>query len=283
MSEIKIVILKLGCIGSLPLFETILDERAEREDIDVRALSSGSKLGLKQCEEIANLSIQLKPDLAVVIGPAQNRDGPIKARNILRDSHVPSIIISDSPAKKIVDGLEKNGLGYIIIEADSLIGARREFLDPIEMAIYNSDVIRVLAVTGVFSIIVEEIDRVVSFLKDKVAPDLPRIIIDKKRAIEAAGFHNPYARSKALAAFEISKTVAKVTTRACFKISDRNEYIPLAASGHEMMRMAAHMADEAREIEKSDDSVLRRPHFRNGVSGLKRRLLDKPTRKEELS
>ena len=36
--------------------------------------------------------------------------------------------------------------------------------------------------------------------------------------------------------------------------------MPLLAAAHEMMRTAANMCDNAREIEKSNDSVIRRPH-----------------------
>ena len=36
------------------------------------------------------------------------------------------------------------------MKADAMIGARREFLDPIEMADYNGNLIKVLAGTGAF-------------------------------------------------------------------------------------------------------------------------------------
>lgn len=40
---VKIGILKVGCIGSAPLLEFLLDERAERRDIAVRVVGSGAK------------------------------------------------------------------------------------------------------------------------------------------------------------------------------------------------------------------------------------------------
>ena len=40
--------------------------------------------------------------------------------------------------------------GYIIMKGDAMIGARREFLDPIEMADYNGNLVKVLALTGAF-------------------------------------------------------------------------------------------------------------------------------------
>jgi methylenetetrahydromethanopterin dehydrogenase len=36
--------------------------------------------------------------------------------------------------------------------------------------------------------------------------------------------------------------------------------MPLLAASHEMMRTAALMCDQAREIEKNNDSLLRTPH-----------------------
>ncbi|MDH5795184.1 MAG: methylenetetrahydromethanopterin dehydrogenase, partial [Candidatus Bathyarchaeota archaeon] len=39
MKEIvRVGVLKVGCIGTLPLLEFLLDERADRMDIDVRVL-----------------------------------------------------------------------------------------------------------------------------------------------------------------------------------------------------------------------------------------------------
>jgi len=50
----------------------------------------------------------------------------------------------------------------------------------------------------------------------------------------------------------------------------------MVAAAHEIMRTAAKLADEAREIEKSQDKVLRRPHFKDGKIGTKRSLMEKP-------
>ncbi len=64
--------------------------------------------------------------------------------------------------------------------------------------------------------------------------------------------------------------------KACFRVSDPNGYVPLVATAHEMMRNAAKLADEAREIEKAGDSVLRKPHFKDGTVGTKKPLMEKP-------
>jgi methylenetetrahydromethanopterin dehydrogenase len=58
-------------------------------------------------------------------------------------------------------------------------------------------------------------------------------------------------------------------------VHEPEDYIPLVAAAHEMMKAAARLADEAREIEKGADSVLRRPHFKDGTVGEKRRLMEK--------
>ncbi len=278
---VKIGVVKAGCIGTLPLMEFLLDERAERTDIDVKVAGSGAKLGPKQCREAANSIIKQEPDLALLIGPAQQAPGPAEARRLLTEAHVPTIVISDSPTKKIAKELEAAGFGYAIITADSMIGARREFLDPTEMALYNSDVILVLAATGVFNLLINELETVIQALKNGKKPSLPHVIVDEEKAVEAAGFKNPYARAKAVAAYEIASHVAALNTKACFKTEEWTEYVPLTAAGHEMMRTAAKLADEARELEKSGDAVLRKPHSKDGSLGEKRALMEKPKKSGE--
>jgi methylenetetrahydromethanopterin dehydrogenase len=276
MTEVvKIGFLKLGCIGTLPLIEFLLDERAERTDIDVRVAGSGAKLGPKQCTDAAKQLLEQKPNLVILIGPAQATPGPTEARKMITTAKIPAIVISDSPTKKVAKELEETGFGYIIVEADSMIGARREFLDPTEMAVYNSDILKVLAETGAFSIVVETIDKTIELLKLGKKPELPRTVIDGAKAVEAAGFSNSYAKAKALASYETACQVSKLTTEACFKVQDPNVYVPMVAAAHEMMRAAARLADEAREIEKSNDMVQRKPHFKDGTSGTKKALMEK--------
>ena len=53
-------------------------------------------------------------------------------------------------------------------------------------------------------------------------------------------------------------------------------YVQMVAAGHEMMRSAARLADEARELEKSNDSLLRTPHAASGEARRKVRLDAKP-------
>ncbi|MDQ1280702.1 MAG: F420-dependent methylenetetrahydromethanopterin dehydrogenase [Thermoproteota archaeon] len=275
---VKVGILKVGCIGSSPLIEFLLDERAERLDIDVHVSGTGAKLGAKECKEATTSILEHKPDIIILIGPAQQTSGLADARRTLARTGIPTIVISDGPTQKIIKDLEEGGFGYIIVMADSMIGARREFLDNIEMSLYNTDVIKVLAISGALRVISEALDSTILYLKKKENPELPRIIIDKDKAIDASGFKNPYACVKAMAAFEIARHVAELNSEACFRIKEWQRYTSIVASAHEMMRAAAKMADEAREMEKGEDSVLRRPHFNEGVLGEKRMLVEKPRR-----
>jgi len=277
---IKVGFLKLGNIATAPLIEFLLDERAEREDIDVRVLGSGAKLGESQAEEVAKKMLEISPDLVILISPNAALPGPTKAREILATSGKPVIVVSDAPAKKAVKRMEQLGVGYIIIEADPMIGARREFLDPVEMALFNSDMIKVLGVTGVFNIVYEEIDKVIEALKKGEKPELPRVIINKEIAVEAAKFHNPYALTKAMAAYEIARQVAELSVEGCFKVKEWKRYVKIVAAAHEMARIAAKLAEEAREIEKSQDTVIRRPHHDDGAILMKRKLIEKPRRQE---
>lgn len=207
--RIRIGILKMGCVGSSPLLEFLFDERAEREDVDVRVAGTGAKLGVDQCKDAANSIISQRPSIIISIGPGQTVSGPVEVRKILATVGIPTIIISDGPTVKIAKELEAGGFGYVIINADSMIGARREFLDLVEMTLYNTDVIKVLAITGVLRLIVDAVDNVVQCMKRNEKPELPRIVVDKEKAIEASGFKNPYARAKVTAAFEISRHVSE--------------------------------------------------------------------------
>jgi methylenetetrahydromethanopterin dehydrogenase len=257
-----------------------LDERADREDLDVRVVGAGSKMDVQRCEDVAGKMLEFKPDFTIMISPNATLPGPTKAREILSSAGVPTVIISDGPTKKIAKDLEAAGFGYIIVEADAMIGARREFLDPIEMALFNADIIRVLSTVGVYNIIVEKLNGVIDSLKRKEKPELPRVIINKEVAVEAANFQNPYAKAKVMAAHEMARRVADLTTEGCFVVKEPERYVPIVAAAHEVMRQAAKLADEAREIEKGTDSVYRAPHHRDGTMLEKRALLEKPKRRE---
>ena len=172
---------KLGNIGCAPLLEFLLDERAERDDIEVRTIGSGAKMDLEQASEVAKVILDFKPDLAVVVSPNCTLPGPTRLRELLSRRTL-TIIISDGPSKRATQDIENIGAGYLIAEADSMIGARREYLDPTEMALFNADILKVLSVSGVFNVIWQELDRVIQTIQKKEKPTLPRIIIDKEKS-----------------------------------------------------------------------------------------------------
>ena len=272
---VRIGFLKLGNIATAPMVEMLLDERAEREDMEVRVLTSGANMGPKQSKDVARDMLSLKPNLVFVVSPNAATKGPTRAREVLAEAGIPVVVISDGP-KKLLEALGEKGMGGLMVEADSMIGARREFLDPIEMAIFNADTIKVLSVTGVYNVVYKAIDDLIEQLKEGKKPELPLINVTRKKSIKAAGFFNPYAEAKAAAAYEMAKRVANLTTQACFKEKDWEVYTALCAVAHELMRSAAALADEAREIEKYGDSVLRMPHFDDGSILKKRKLIEKP-------
>jgi methylenetetrahydromethanopterin dehydrogenase len=274
---VRIGFLKMGNIATAPMIELLLDERAERSDMEVRVVSSGANMGGKQSEDVAKIMVSLQPQLVFITSPNASTKGPTKAREMVAAAGIPVVVVSDGP-KSLLEELGQKGMGGMIIEADSMIGARREFLDPIEMALFNSDVIKVLSVTGVYNIVYETVDKMIEQLKKGEKPELPLMNVSREKAIKAAGFTNPYAEAKAAAAYEMAKRVSSITVDACFKEKDWEVYTAMCASAHEMMRSASLLADEAREMEKFGDSVLRKPHYDDGSYLKKRKLKEKPTK-----
>jgi methylenetetrahydromethanopterin dehydrogenase len=243
-------VVKAGCIGTLPILEFLLDERADRQDIDVRVVGAGAKMDPAHCEAVANEIVPFKPDFAVFISPNATIAGPTRGEADSGGGRHPDHRDLGRSTKKIAKDLEAAGFGYIIIEADSMIGARREFLDPTEMAVFNAEILKVLAVTGVFNLICREFDCLIGSVKRGEKLQLPHVVINKERAVAAAGFENPYARAKAMAAHEASCKVSDLTVEGCFIVREWERYTQIVAAAHEIMRGAARLADEAREIEK---------------------------------
>ncbi len=271
----KIGIVKTGNIGSSLILELLLDERADRKDIEVSVCTSGAKMAPADGKRVLDKIISENPDLIIYSTPNPSAPGPLKVIDAL--SGQKAIIIGDAPGIKVKDRLKEAGLGYVFIKADSMIGARREFLDPIEMAVFNSDILKVLSVTGAFRIVQEEIDRTIDAIK--LGEDyLPGIVVNGEVAINRSGITNPYARAKAMAAYEMAEKVGEMNIRGCFVVKDPEKYVLLVASAHEMLHAAAMLADEVREMEKADDAVLRRSHLPDGTLVGKRCLLEKPSR-----
>ena len=272
----KVGIFKCGNIGTSPLLELLLDELADRKDIKVRTVTTGSKMSLEDVEESLPKIIEFNSDIFVVISPNTALPGPAKARETFASSGKPGIVITDAPGKRVKADIEKQGLGYIIITGDPLIGARKEFLDPTEMALFNSNIIKVLAITGVYRIVQTEIDKAIYAIEAGQAPVLPKLVIDVSVVRDNSVLSNPYARAKAMAAYGMAEKVAEINALACFVEKEKEKYVPLVASAHEIAQTAARLAEEAREIEKYNDSITRKPHAKNGRLKNKTRLLADP-------
>lgn len=272
---VKVGFVKLGNLGISQVIELLVDERADREGIEVRTFSTGTKLGPNEAA-VAEEMKKWNPDFSVVISPNASLPGPTKAREILGK---PCIVVSDAPSKKIKDDLDAKGFGYLVLNGDALIGARREFLDPTEMSMFNSDLLKVLSVCGVIRLVQEELEKVIAQVvqgKKKEELALPKIVVSAEVAVERAAFSNPYAKAKAIAAYSMAEKVADMDAQACFVMKEPERYIPQAAAAHEVMRCAAKLADEARELEKNADAVVRTPHAKTGEILRKAKLLDKP-------
>ncbi|MFX0026665.1 MAG: F420-dependent methylenetetrahydromethanopterin dehydrogenase [Candidatus Hermodarchaeota archaeon] len=273
---LKIGILKNGTIGSSLLLAFLMDERAEATRINVYEVTSGAKMHPPEmCTETMKDLLKWEPELILMSSPNAALKGPKAARDMAKEARIPTVVISDAPAKKAVEEFEEKGMGYILVNCDSMIGARRPFLDPTEMSCFNADLLKVLAITGTLQVIAGELNKVIMSMLEGTPPNLPRIIVDATTAVKAANFSNPYAEAKAIAAFELAASISKVTSKACFVLKEREDYMSLLAAAHEMMRTAALMCDQAREIEKSNDTVLRMPHHANQHLLTKKALMEK--------
>ena len=281
-TRIRIGVFKCGNVGTAPIFELLLDELAQRKDIIVRTVTTGSKMSLEDVKEAFPKILEFNPNLLVIISPNPSVSGPAAARQMSVEKRINTIVMSDAVAKRMTEHLEKQGVGYIVVLGDPLIGARREFLDPVEMVLYNSNIMKVLAATGVFRLIHQEIDRVISILKEKLAIRLPRLVIDTETIRDYSHFVNPYAKAKAMAAYHIASKIPEINTKACFMEKDSEKFIPLVTCAHEMAQIAAKLAEEAREIEKYSDSLLRTPHSKKGEPLIKTKLMQSPEFDDDL-
>jgi methylenetetrahydromethanopterin dehydrogenase len=277
LTKVKIGVFKCGNVGTAPIFELLLDELAQRKDVTVRTVTSGSKMSLEEVKDALPKIFEFDLDLLVLISPNPAVPGPVAARNMALEKGVHTIVISDAVAKRMTKEFEKQGVGYIVVLGDPLIGARRQFLDPVEMALFNSNIIKVLAITGVFRLIHQEVDRVIAVLKEGLAVRLPRMVIDTETIRDNSDFANPYAKAKAMAAYHITSKIPEINTKACFMEKESEKYIPLVTCAHEMAQAAAKLAEEAREIEKYSDTLVRKPHSKKGEPLTKTKLMQSPT------
>ncbi len=268
-----VVVAKTGNIGCSTVLELLLDERADRKDITLRVVSSGAKMSKEEALYVADATISLNPDLILYSTPNASAPGPLAVIERLEGRK--AIVISDGPAVKIKETLENMGLGYIFVKADAMIGARREFLDPTEMAVFNADILKVLSATGVFRLIQMELGKTIDAIKDG-RTYLPQIVVTAESAVEHAKFSNPSAREKALMAYQMAEEVGGLNVKGCFVEKEPSSYIQTVARAHSLLRDAALLADEARESEKKADTLYRTPHAADGRILKKTKLLEKP-------
>ncbi|MCD4809471.1 MAG: F420-dependent methylenetetrahydromethanopterin dehydrogenase [Methanosarcinales archaeon] len=270
----KVGFIKLGNLGMSQVVDLILDEIAARKGIEIMSFGTGAKMGKAEAEHTKHFK-EFEADFYVMISPNSSAPGPTAAREIWKDKKV--IVISDGPTKKDDrQALEDAGFGYIMMKVDPLIGAKTEFLDPVEMASFNSDAMKVLSTCGVVRLIQEAFDAVIAQADAGKDLELPHVLVSAQKAVESAGFNNPYAKAKALAALHMTDKVAEINFPACFMMKDIEQVTLTTATGHEMMRAAAQLAIDAREIEKGNDAVFRKPHMKDGSQKTKTKLYEKP-------
>ena len=276
---VKVGVAKLGNIASGVMAELLLDERADREDMQTFMATSGTKLQPEDIERVVSNMKAWKPDFCIVVSPNGVLPGPTGAREQLAAAGIPVVVITDDvTTKKEWAELKESTFGYIIMKADAMIGARREFLDPVEMADYNGNLVKVLSITGAFRKMQLALDEVINQVKaGKKGAELvlPKVVMTSDKAV-AGEFSNPYALAKARAAYEIASAVAMVNVKGCFMTKEWEQYVPIVASAHEMMRAATILCDEARELEKAVDGVIRKPHKKDGTLVSKTKLVTKP-------
>ena len=272
---VTVTFVKIGYIGTTVIVEALLDERSARKDLKMRTVACGVSMDEADAAEVSKIAASIESDLYIVVSPNAALPGPKKAREILKETGKPIIVISDEPSRKAMKSLPEEGIGYIVVCGDPMIGAVTAFLDPVEMAIFNGDVLKVLSVTGIFRIVQGEIDRVIDEIKISQKPKLPEVVINKTSALAVSQIRNPYAYGKGMAAFEMAREVARLTTEGVFKTESRDEIIQKVTAAHEMIRQAAKLVDEAREIEKTNDSVVRLTHFKSGERRKKTKLFGK--------
>ena len=69
---------------------------------------------------------------------------------------------------------------------------------------------------------------------------------------------------KTIGAATIAENLSSVTTKACFMMKDREEYLKLIESAHQTLLAAVGMAEDARNLQKATNNIYRTPHAKDG-------------------
>ncbi|WP_457615096.1 F420-dependent methylenetetrahydromethanopterin dehydrogenase [Methanopyrus sp.] len=278
MAAAKAIFIKCGNLGTSMMMNMLLDERADRENVEFRVVGTPVKMDPKCVEAAVETALDVTSSRTSQCTTARIRRTrvPLKLGRYWRTPSTPQL--SSATLRASGTGWKSKDSVIILVKPDAMLGARRKFLDPIEMVVYNADLVKVLATTGVFRTVEEAFDELIEKAKEgKIFEgNPPRLVIDKNMLLEREEFENPYVMVKAIAALEIAENVTDVSAEECFIEQDKERYIPIVASAYEMVRKAAELADEARELEKSADAVLRTPHVPDGKVLSERKLMEYP-------
>ena len=277
---VKITFVKIGNITLTTLIDIMLDERASRTDIDATVISSSTKMKPEAAERIFPLIDQVETDLMVMISPNANDKGPQSVIDRYKEKY-PLIVVSDGGDKEVREKWKEDGVGYIIVPFDPMIGAKRDFLDATEMCLFNGYIINAFSTCGVFAYINELLDGVIEQLKAGDKPELPTRNMSAIGVVTAYPFSSEYARPKALAALTMLQNSAKLNVNGCFVEKDRQKALIKVAGAHEMVRQAGLLADEVREMEKATNNLIRMPHGKDGKLLHKVHFFDEAHEKKE--
>ena len=97
---VKVGVAKLGNIASGVMAELLLDERADREDMQTFMATSGTKLEPADVDRVVSNLKAYKPDFCIVVSPNGVLPGPTGAREELAKAGIPVIIITDDVTTK---------------------------------------------------------------------------------------------------------------------------------------------------------------------------------------
>ena len=260
---VKITFVKIGNITLTTLIDIMLDERASRTDIEGTVISSSTKMKLSAAERIVPLIDQVETDLMIMISPNASDEGPQSIITKYKNKY-PLIVVSDTANKEVRDKWKEDGIGYIIAPFDPMIGAKKDFLDTTEMCLYNGYIITAFSACGVFAYITALLDDVIRQLKEGKKPELPTRNMSSIGIVTSVNFSNEYSRPKALAVLNILTEAGELNVNGCFVEKDKEKSLIKVAGAHEMVRQAAILADEVRELEKTSNHLIKTPHGKEG-------------------
>ncbi len=259
----KITFLKIGNITLTTLVDIMIDERATRKDIDATVLSSSTKLSVEAAEKIIKLVDHVETELLVIVSPNANLDGPKRLIDEFAGKY-PTLLVSDAGDKETREQWREKGVGYLIAPFDPMIGAKKDFLDPAEMCLFNAHITAAFSSCGVFSYITYEIDKIIEQMNNGEEVKLPYKYLSSMEVASFLPYASEFSRAKAIAALEMLTQAGKINVKGCYVEKDREKSLLLLAAAHEMVRQTSLIADEIRENEKAVDKLVRYPHATDG-------------------